>query len=430
MPEVITVIEHESVPIVRSRTGRQKELGEKHLHLLEKLEGEIPSRAFSWGNREIKFASYCGVISLGDISIEILPKIYGIEADDVGSSRKALIHMLYSARRMKLYEADTAKIDLQKRFLLDIFILHFCRRLRAQLARGMIRKYVSRKENLKVLRGKLKIGEHIKRNLIHKERLFCQYDELSADNAYNRILKYVLAIMLKEAKGNHTLRQVSELLGRFDAISDCAVDSAILDQLIFDRLNERYKPVFDQCRYFLDGLFPNVITGKKNCLALLFDMNRLFEEYVGSQLRKEGRMQGLRTREQGPLEYFARLENSNEKVFGMKPDFSFINRKDQIVMIADAKWKILDEGEKNFAISQTDMYQIGSYASRYGVRNLALFYPMQEKLTERIKLTLLKEHEEVPTTLHILPIDISGKRQNEFAFWKENRETTLQGKTQ
>lgn len=47
---------------------------------------------------------------------------------------------------------------------------------------------------------------------------------------------------------------------------------------------------------------------------------------------------------------------------------------------------------------------------------------MQEKLTEQIKLTLLKEHEEAPTTLYVVPIDISGNRQNGFPFWKENRE--------
>ena len=411
MPEVITVIEHESIPIVRSRTSGQKELGEKHSDLLEKLRGKIPSKACSWGNREIKFTSYCGVISLGDLSIEILPKIYNREADDVGSSRKALVRMLYSARRMKLYEAGTAKINLQKQFLLDIFILHFCKQLHAQLTRGMIRNYVTRKENLNVLRGKLKVGEHLKRNLVHKERLFCQYDELSTDNVYNRILKYVLAIMLKEAKGSHTLQQVSELLGRFDAISDCAVDAALLDQLIFDRLTKRYKPIFDQCRYFLEGFFPDVTTGNKDCLALLFDMNRLFEEYVGSQLRKEARTQGLRIREQGPREYFARLENSGEKVFGMKPDFSFIKRRNQIVMIADTKWKILDEGERNLAIPQTDMYQIGSYASRYGVTFLALLYPMQEKLTERVKISLLGE---IGVTLHIVPIDICKEKQDEM----------------
>jgi len=418
MPEVITVIEHESVPIVHSRTSGQKELGEKHSDLLAKLKGKLPSKAWYRGNREIKFASYCGVISLGNLSIEILPKIHGIEADDVESSRKVLVHMLYRARHLKLTRAGTAGINLQKRFLLDIFILHFCEQLHAQLTRGMIQKYVRREENLNVLRGKLKIGEHLKRNLAHGERLFCQYDELSTDNVYNQILKHVLGIMLKKAKGIRALQHVSELLTRFEPISDFATDATTaVNSLSFDRMTNRYEQIFEQCGFFLRRFYPGVTTGEKDCLALLFDMNRLFEAYVGVELREETKGKNISIREQGPQKYFAKREDSGKPIFMMKPDFSFLNKSGNPVAIADAKWKVLDSEEKKLGITQSDMYQIGSYASRYGARNLALFYPMQEKLTERIKLTLLKEHEEVPTTLHILPIDISGNRPNEFTFW-------------
>ncbi|MXZ48626.1 MAG: restriction endonuclease [Candidatus Dadabacteria bacterium] len=418
MSEVITVIEHKSVPIVRSPAGRQNELGEKHAELLGKLEGKLPTKAWSWGDREIKFASYCGVISLGDLSIEILLKIHDIKADDVESSREVLVRMLYRARYLKLTRAGTAGINLQKRFLLDIFILHFCDQLHAQLTRGMIQKYIRREENLNVLRGKLKIGEHLKRNLAHGERLFCQYDELSADNVYNQVLKHVLEVMLKKAKGSRPQRHVSELLARFEPISDFATDvTAAVNSLSFDRITDRYKQVFEQCGFFLRGFYPGVTTGEKDCLALLFDMNRLFEAYVGVELRKETREKDISIREQGPQRSFARREDSGKSIFMMKPDFSFLNKSGNPVAIADAKWKVLDSEEQKLGITQSDMYQIGSYASRYGVRNLALFYPMQEKLTERIKLTLLKEHEEVPTTLHILPIDISGNRPNEFVFW-------------
>ena len=423
MAEVLTVVEHESIPVVRSRASGQKELEEKHADMLKKLEGKLPAKAWSWGNREIKFASYCGVISLGGLSVEILPKIHGIEADDVESSRKALVRMLYRAQNLKLAKAGTAGINLQKRFLLDIFILHFCEQLRAQLTRGMIRKYVRREKNLDVLRGKLKIGEHFKRNLAHRERLFCQYDELSADNAYNQILKHTLGTMLKRAKGSRALQQVSELVARFEPISDFATDAAAaVDSLSFDRMTERYEQIFKQCGFFLRGFYPGVTTGKTDCLALLFDMNRLFEAYVGAELRKETEGEDIRVREQGPQKYFAMREDSSKQVFMMKPDFSFVNRSGDPVAIADAKWKILDSEEQKLGIAQSDMYQIGSYASRYGVRNLALFYPMQEKLTKPIKMTLLKEHEAVPTTLRIFPIDISGKKRNEIRFWNESRE--------
>ena len=403
MGEVLKVVEHESVPIVRSRTSKRNELLEKPAALLEKLEKKLPAKAWSWGNREIKFASYCGVISLGDLSIEILPKIYGVEAGDSGSSRNALIRMLSKTRRLKLHEVSGAKISPQKHSLLDIFILHFCDQLRIQLTRGMIRKYIRREKNLNVLRGKLRVDQQLKRNLVHKERLFCQYDELSADNAYNHVLKYVLGILLKAATGNRALQQVSELRARFEPVSDLTVNIPMLDSLTFDRLTERYEPVFNQCRYFLEGLYPDVVTGKKDCLSLLFDMNSLFEDYVASELRPAARIQNLRIREQSPRKYFATIESSGKSVFMMRPDISFVDKKNQAVMIADAKWKMLDEAEKKLGISQADMYQMGSYASSYEVNSLALIYPMQEKLTKPVHMTL----EGTKTRLLVQPVDIS-----------------------
>ena len=405
MAEVLTVFEHETIPVVQSRRTKHKELGRRHADALEKLEKKLPSKAWSWGNREIKFGNFCGVISLGNLSIEILPKIYGPEADIVGSSRNVLIRMLAKALRLKLHKAGPAGITLQKRNLLDVFILYFCEQLHAQLTQGMIRKYVKRERNLNVLRGRLLTERQFKLNLAHRERLFCRYDELSEDNAYNRILKFVLGILMRAAAGNRAFQQASELLMRFDPVSDSSVDSSSLDSLSFDRLTERYKPIFDQCGYFLKGFYPDVRAGKEPCLSVLFDMNRLFEAYVGLELRKEARKPGFRMREQGPQKYFARRQDSGKPVFRMKPDFSFMDKQDRAVGIADAKWKILDEKEKDLGITQADMYQMGSYASRYGVKRLALIYPMQKKLTKPVRLDLMG----TGAKLHVLPVDLSEK---------------------
>ena len=403
--EVLTVFEHDTIPVVQSRRAK-KELGRRHADVLEKLEKKLPSKAWAWGNRKIKFANFCGVVSLGNFSIEILPKIDRPELKaDKEKSRDVLVRMLVKARRLKLYRTGLAEIDIQKRNLLDIFILHFCEQLRIQLAQGMIRKYVKREKNLNVLRGRLLTERQFKLNLAHRERLFCRYDELSEDNVYNRILKFVLGILIKEATGSRAFQQVSELLMRFDLISDSSVNSSSLDSLNFDRLTERYEPIFDQCGYFLKGFYPDVRAGKEPCLSVLFDMNRLFEEYVGAELRKEAWKLGLRLREQGLWEYFATRQDSGELVFRMAPDFSFLDRQDRPVGIADAKWKILNEEEKNLGITQADMYQMGSYASVYGVKSLALIYPMQKKLTKPVRLTLKGSG----ATLHVLPVDLSEK---------------------
>ena len=408
MGETLTLLEHEAIPVVRSRRNGQKELEQKHADALEKLERKLPSKAWSWRNREVKFSHYCGVVSLGDVSIEILPKIYGAEVE-VGSSRDALIRMLASARRLKLHKAGSAQTALQKHSLLDIFILHFCAQLHDQLRQGAIRKYVKREKNLNVLRGRLLTERQFKFNLARRERLFCRYDELSEDNLYNQTLKFVLEVLMRTAKGNRAVQEVSGLFMRFDPISDRRINVRGLDSLNFDRLTERYESIFQWCRCFLEGYYPDILGKGKSCLSILFDMNWLFEAYVGTQLRRDARSKHLRIREQGPQRYFATRrysDMSHKPVFWMKPDISLMDKEENILCIADAKWKILDEGEKDLGITQADMYQMGSYASVYGVKSLALIYPMQKKLTKPITLTL----EGSGATLHVLPVDLSKKK--------------------
>ena len=105
MAEVLTVFEHDTIPVVQSRRAEQ-ELGRRHADVLEKLEKKLPSKAWAWGNRKIKFASFCGVVSLGNLSIEILPKIDRPELKaDKEKSRDVLIRMLVKSRRLKLYRS-------------------------------------------------------------------------------------------------------------------------------------------------------------------------------------------------------------------------------------------------------------------------------------------------------------------------------------
>ena len=402
--EVLTVIEHEPLPVLDTRKYGQKALTQHYASALSKLEKKLSFKAWVWGNSEIKFQHYCGVVSLGSLAIEILPKIYGSETN-IKSSRYALLYMLSRARQIKLHSTGMASVDLQRYSLLDIFILHFCDQLRGLLMQGMIQTYVERNENLRVLRGRLRIEQQLKHNLVHRERLYCQFDEFSEDNVHNQVLKYVLKILLKSAKANHVRFRVNELLMHFGAISDAVVDVPMLDTLSFDRSTTRYEPIFNQCRWFLKGIYPDVISGKESCISLLFDMNQLFEAFVCYELQNAAWSKGFRTRRQGPPKTFAWRQDIDKEVFVMKPDLSFLNKINRPVALADAKWKRLDESERALGISQADMYQMASYALRYGVERVMLAYPSQQKLTMPVQLILKGSG----TKLLILPFDVTAK---------------------
>ena len=400
--EAITLIEHEVLPIVVERSHGQKAITVEQATALGKLEKQFPPKAFSWEHRSVKFAQYCGVISLGKLSLEILPKIYGKE-NEPGACRKALIKMLVKARRLKAQRGGTANIALQKHALLDVFILHFCDQLHAELMQGMIRHYVERNENINVLRGRLRVEQQFKHNLAHRERLYCQYDDLSADNTHNQVIKYVLCLMMKISTGVMVRKQLTELLMRFEAITDVKADLKMVDSLTFNRFTCRYKEIFKQCRWFLQGLHPDVLVGHDPCLTLLFDMNKLFESYVAIIFRKLAWAEGIRLREQGPQKYMVRRDDRNEQLFLMKPDMVFLDTDNRFVAIADAKWKMLDDREKKLGISQADLYQMAGYAMRYAVDRLALIYPKQQWLQNPVDL----QFQGASSILRIVPVDVT-----------------------
>lgn len=404
--EAITLIEHEILPIVPVRSREQRALSVEHANALGKLEKQFPAKTFSWGHRSVKFANYCGVISLGNISLEILPKIYGKETEP-GACRKALIKMLIKARRLKVQRGGTANIALQKQALLDVFILLFCEQLHSELLQGMIRYYVERNENLNVLRGRLRLEQHFKLNLSHRERMYCQYDELNADNPHNQVIKYVLWLMMKVSTGLMVRKQLNELLMRFDAISDASVNLHMIDCLNFNRSTCRYEHIFKQCRWFIQGHHPDVLVGGDPCITLLFDMNRLFESHVANIFRKLAWADGKRLREQGPQKYMVRRDDRNEELFLMKPDMVFLDSDNRFLAIADAKWKILDDREKKLGISQSDLYQMNGYATRYRVNRLALIYPKQKWLQNSIELQL----QGTTSILKVIPVDVTTFEQ-------------------
>lgn len=208
---------------------------------------------------------------------------------------------------------------------------------------------------------------------------------------------------------------------QFDAIADIRADVTHLDRLAFDRSTNRYKPIFKQCRWFLQSLHPDVVAGGNPSLSLLFDMNRLFEAYVASQLRKAAWTQGLQLREQGPQKYLIRREADDVQLFMMKPDMAIIDNK-EVIAIADAKWKILDDSEKKMGISQSDLYQMAGYASRYCVDRLVLIYPRQQNLLNPIELQI----QGLNASLTILPLEVVNQEgDNSHMNWVASCYQTL-----
>ena len=110
--------------------------------------------------------------------------------------------------------------------------------------------------------------------------------------------------------------------------------------------------------------------------ALLFPMEKVFESYVGRQMKKVLGPKGWEVILQDHGHY---LFTEPQKQFALRPDI--VCTKGDRTIIMDTKWKRLIDNEwKNYGISQADMYQMYAYSKKYRTPEIWLLYPVNDEM--------------------------------------------------
>ena len=257
--------------------------------------------------------------------------------------------------------------------LLEVMIRLFCNDLWAAIRRGLVRHYEGREENLVVMRGRLHVAGQLRHNLARPDRLYCAFDEFSEDTALNRVLKATVRLLLEVARSPASTRSLSELLFCFQHVTDIHPGAAQGERAVLNRLSDRYRPLVAVAQMFLRGYSPDVVSGDGYGFAVLFDMNELFEEYVGRQARAALKPFGWNVTLQGPTRHLARsIEGA--PAFALRPDIVAWHDGHRPLII-DTKWKRLKEGLHREGVASADAYQMFAYAERYDAGDVVLLYP-------------------------------------------------------
>lgn len=320
--------------------------------------------------------NFVGVISLGRDQIEVLPKIEG----EISQVRHNLAKMISVVLDLELYDDDATKVDNYSESILEILIRLFCQKLWQCVRRGMVRRYETRDENLTMLRGRLSVADQIRHNFARPDRLACIFDEFSENNPLNHALKAALRVLSKVAKSQANQRNIAELVFCFQDVDDVATVAINWEKAGTNRLSLRYKPVLALARLFVEGKSPDVVSGSGDGFALLFDMNQLFESYVGAVAKRVFSKAGIAVSLQGPKRHLARLQSGNP-VFELKPDI-VASSAGEIAFIIDTKWKRLKEQAYREGVTSTDVYQMYAYSTQYASPEVLLLYPHHSELGE------------------------------------------------
>ena len=313
--------------------------------------------------------NYVGLIQTKDgTTIEILPKIKNVTKE---KSKDILIKMLKTLKNSPFKNLSVANLKSSKMPLLEIFISMFLEELAALVRNGIKSDYISKEENLKFLKGKLKISEQIKYNTINKERFFVQYEEFISNRVENRLIKTTLQYLYKKSKLNKNQQRIREFLFVFDEIEISHNIKTDFSKIKLNRQMKDYEQVLLWCKTFLLENSFSPYRGNDVAFALLFDMNLLFESFVYSYLKKSSNFQYIKSQDKT---HHLAYENGTGR-FRLKPDI-VINGGE---IIADTKWKILNEEKSYNGVSQDDMYQLYAYGTKYeNCQKMYLIYPFDE----------------------------------------------------
>lgn len=367
MNSTIRVFEHEKV-FISERFTRE------HYNSLIAFGEEHGFKYFNMGRDSVKFRSYTGIIQIGSLIIEILPKTYKDRDIESCGDRcyDMLIIMLQRSGMLSINHSLRADQNLKKLTLLELYFRQFLKEAETLIYHGLKKQYKKEEKNRKTLTGKLLLSEQIRRNYVHKERFYTSAESYDRDNIYNRILKKALGIIYTITDNKALQRDASNLLLHLRDVKNVFITDKQLERLQFNRHTERYKRGMELAKIILLQMMPDLSGGKNSVTALLFDMNALFERFITKELQRE--LPEYTVQAQKPQKYLLKNRHTSENSFLMKPDIT-IKKGDEILAILDTKWKLLTPDNKKRGVSQSDLYQLYTYSSEYNCQKAVLIYP-------------------------------------------------------
>ena len=165
----------------------------------------------------------------------------------------------------------------------DMFAAILGKGVASQLKQGLYREYILQEEELSVLRGKLNIQGTIRNKIQHKQKLSCEYDELSENNLLNQILKTTMQVLVRQktVKQEHKVVLKKNLVF-FDNVDVIEPGQIKWDRIRYQKNNQSYRMLMNVCYLVITGLILSTDKGEVKLATFLDDraMHSLYEKFI------------------------------------------------------------------------------------------------------------------------------------------------------
>ena len=330
----------------------------------------------------IETTSWVGVIKYKNIHLQILPKLiytkeYEEDYDDktkeetISNVLKNLIFMLSYTKKLDIKTSKDAKLLTSKNPFIEILIREYAKSLFECLKRLTPKKYVREEDNLNYLKGKIKFTENIRHNCSNLAKFYCEYDEFSENNILNQLFLFVSTCLYNISTDSYNKKTLKFIINYYSDIKLVRFDRFTAEKINLSRNQKLFKKPFNLAKMFIEKTSVDLSKNKFENITLIWDMNKLFEEFVFEIMKKNELELGWKFTAQKCKKLLIGYENKKRNTY---VDIFAEKGNDKIIL--DTKYKIF-KGIDDF--SNADVFQVSTYCLLHNTNNAILLYPRYDE---------------------------------------------------
>ncbi len=336
-----------------------------HFDAMVKFNELHQNKYFTIIHQGIRFGSYVGVIQIGGLTIEILPK-----ADNNANKnlwQNVLFYMLKVCKKIQIESISETQLKKRYHSILDVYFELYLNEVKRLIKKGLIKKYRKNQSNQNALKGKLLFAQNIQQNIVHKEHFYCEHQVYDKNHLLHQVL--LKGLLILKTFVNDTLKdKLNRLLFEFQDIENINIQKKHFDKIIIDRKNYDYQKAIEIAKIIILNYSPSLNYGNEHLLTLLFDMNALWEEYIFRILQKH-KTDDMEVSFQNSDKFW-----ENKRI---RPDI-VIKTKEETYII-DTKWKIIEANNP----SDDDLKQMFVYNLHWKAEKSLLLYPKTNQMDSK-----------------------------------------------
>ncbi len=331
------------------------------------LECQKLTSALKVTHNGIETTSWVGVIKYKNTHFQILPKLI-CNNGDKENILKNLIFMLSYTKKLDIKTSNEARLSTAKNPFIEILIREYAKSLFECLKRLTPKKYVREENNLNYLRGKIKFSENIRNNSSNRAKFYCEYDEFSENNILNQLFLFVSTCLYNISNDSYNKKALKFIINYYSDIQLVRFDKFKAEKIKLYRNQELFKKPFNLAKMFIEKTSVDLSKNKFENITLIWDMNKLFEEFVFEIMKKFKDELGYKLVAQKGRRL---LKNDTSKKRNTFVDI-LIEKNDGEKIILDTKYKKFASSDD---FSNADVFQVSTYCLLHKAKHAILLYP-------------------------------------------------------